>query len=122
MTVSPQRTKILSVLTLIAAMAISAMAQNPYNVSGRQVRDLITRIDTETNTFRADAQRSIDRSIWNGTNREDSMDRLLNAFEAATNTLSNNFNGRRSAASDVQEVLNRAAAVDRLVRNNRFPS
>jgi len=122
MTVSPHRLKFASILALIAAMAMTAMAQNPYNVSGRQVRALIDRIESQTNTFRADAQRSIDRSIWNGTNREASMDNLLNSFETSTDQLSNNFNGRRSAASDVQEVLNRAAAVDRLMRNNRFPA
>ena len=122
MRVSPQKFKLVSILALIAAMAMTAMAQNPYRVADRQVRDLISRIESETNAFRADAQRSIDRSIWNGTNREASMDSLLNSFETSTDQLSNNFNGRRSAASDVQEVLNRAAAVDRLMRNNSFPA
>jgi len=122
MRVSPQKIKFVSILALIAAMAMTAMAQNPYRVADRQVRDLISRIESETNAFRADAQRSIDRSIWNGTNREASMDSLLNSFETSTDQLSNNFNGRRSAASDVQEVLNRAAAVDRLMRNNSFPA
>src|SRR4051812_17269542 len=98
MRVSPHRTKLLGILALIAALAMTAMAQNPYNVSGRQVRALIDRIATETSTFRTDAQRSIDRSIWNGTNREASMDSLLSSFETSTNQLSTNFNGRRSAA------------------------
>lgn len=122
MRVSSQKFKFASILAIIAAMAVTAMAQNAYNVSGRQVRALIDRIESQTNTFRADAERSIDRSIWNGTNREASMDSLLNSFETSTDQLSNNFNGRRSAASDVQEVLSRAAAVDRLMRNNSFPA
>lgn len=108
-------------LMLIIATAVAMSAQvMPYRVTDRQVRELINKIETETNHFRSDAQQDIDRSIWNGTRAEDSMDRLLNGFETATDRLRDNFNGRRSSASDVQEVLNRAAAVDRLMRNNNF--
>jgi hypothetical protein len=121
MMISHIQLKLLSILTLIAATAVAASAQvMPYRVADRQVRDLINRIETETNTFRADAQRDIDRSFWNGTNREDSMDRLLNNFDSSTNQLRNNFTGRRSSASDVQAVLNRAMRIDQLMRNNTF--
>jgi hypothetical protein len=113
--------KLISVFTLIAATVVAASAQVlPYRVSDRQVQNLINRIETESNTFRAEAQNSIDRSIWNGTNREASMESLLNSFETATDNLRDNFTSRRSSAADVQAVLNRAMAVDRLMRSNTF--
>ena len=121
MRISHIQLKLLSILTLIAATAVAASAQAlPYRVADRQVRDIINRIETETNTFRADAQRDIDRSFWNGTNREDSMDRLLNNFESSTNQLRNNFTGRRSSTTDVQQVLNRAMRIDQLMQANTF--
>jgi uncharacterized protein YcfJ len=115
--------RLIGISVLMTAMGIAAAAQvMPYRVTDRQVRDLIAQIERETNTFRSDASRAIDRSIWNGTRVEDSMDNRLKQFENATDRLRNNFNGRRSAASDVQEVLNRAADMDRLMTNNRFPA
>ena len=115
--------KLLAIFTLIAATAVAASAQVlPYRVSDRQVQNIINRIETESNTFRADAQTSIDRSIWNGTNREASMQSLLDSFETAADTLRGNFTGRRSSASDVQTVLNRAMAIDRLMSSNTFNS
>ena len=87
--------KLLAIFTLIAATAVAASAQVlPYRVSDRQVQNIINRIETESNTFRADAQTSIDRSIWNGTNREASMQSLLDSFETAADTLRGKLTGR----------------------------
>jgi hypothetical protein len=114
--------KLISIFALIVATAIATSAQNPYRVADRQVRDIIDRVQNETITFRADAQRDIDRSFWNGTNREDSMSRLLDNFTSATTLLNTNFAGRRSSANDVQAVLNRANSIDRLMSTNTFTS
>ncbi|MFL6375712.1 MAG: hypothetical protein ACJ73D_13675 [Pyrinomonadaceae bacterium] len=113
--------KLITLFTLIAATAVAASAQvMPYRVADRDVRMVINRIETESNTFRTDAQRDIDRNIWTSSNREESMSNLLDNFETAADQLRTNFTGRRSSASDVQMVLNRAMAVDRLMRNNTF--
>jgi hypothetical protein len=120
MRITKVKFKLLAITTLIAATAVAASAQIPYRVADRQVRDLINRIQNETTTFRMDAQRDIDRSFWNGTGREDSMSRMLDNFTSSTTQLNNNFTGRRSSSSDVQDVLNRANGIDRLMRNNAF--
>ena len=121
MRISHIQLKLISILTLIVATAVAASAQvMPYRVADRQVRDLINRIETESNTFRADAQRDIDRSFWNGTSRESSMQGLLDGFETAADTLRTNFTGRRSSTTDVQRVLNRAMRIDQLMRANAF--
>ena len=113
--------KLLASLALIVAAAVAASAQvTPYRVADRQVRDLINRIETESNTFRADAQTDIDRRFWNTTSRDNSMQGLLDGFETAADTLRTNFTDRRSSASDVQAVLNRAMRIDQLMRNNTF--
>jgi hypothetical protein len=116
------QTKLLTVLLAVVASTVGVSAQRVYNASDRDVRALFTRVESRTNTFKAEAERSLDRSVWNGTNREDSMNQVISNFETATDRLTTNFNSRRSTAADVQDVLNQAVLVDRLVRNNRLSS
>ena len=48
------------------------------------------------------------------------MQRLLDNFVTAADTLRTNFTGRRSSTNDVQTVLNRAMRIDQLMRGNAF--
>ncbi len=98
------------------------VGQNVYNVSDTQLRDLLTRIETTTNTLQRQIDRRLDRSPVDGTNREDSINAMIAKFETATDTLRSNFTSRRSTTADVQEVLNRAVGVNNFVRNNRLPT
>ncbi|HEV7700593.1 MAG TPA: hypothetical protein VGO43_10235 [Pyrinomonadaceae bacterium] len=108
-------------IVMVLAGAFTASAQpRVYTARDTDVRALFTRIETRTNSFKAAAERSLDRSVWNGTNREDSMNQVIANFETSTDRLTTNFNSRRSTAADVQDVLNKAVLVDRLVRNNRL--
>jgi hypothetical protein len=96
--------------------------QPAYRVADQDVRTVIQRLETTTNRFRNQMGRALDNSNISGTNREDSINAIVAAFEAATNRLRDNFNSRRSTAGDAQEVFNRGAMVDRFVRNNRLPT
>lgn len=105
---------------LMLSLSTSANAQiRAYQVSERQVQAVLDRIESRTNTFRAEIDRSLDRSTVDGTSREDSINTMIGNFETATDTLKNNFSSRRSTSSDVQEVLNRAGFVNRFMRNSR---
>src|SRR5215213_2482982 len=94
-------------LAVVFSMALSVAAQRqPYRVTDAQVQRVIVRIETRTDTFK----RQIDRfQSRNNSEFRDQLAAYVNDFETATDALSTNFTSRRSSASDVQEVLNRAA-------------
>lgn len=83
-----------------------------YTGTDAELRTLITNIEDKTNVFKRRLDNSLDRSVLDGTQAEDSMNSYLAAFEDATNRLKDGFNSRRSTAADATEVLNRARYVD----------
>lgn len=95
-------------------------AQNPYRVSDRQVRTLLDRIDTKSNSFKSSLDNALDRSRLNNTEAENRVNSYVSDFSNSTATLRNNFNGRRSVSRDVSEVLNRASYIDQFMRENRL--
>ncbi|MDQ3180622.1 MAG: hypothetical protein M3Q33_08885, partial [Acidobacteriota bacterium] len=97
--------------------AISVDAQTrPYRVSDRQVQNLLNRIENKTNAFKS----ALDQSRLNNTNREDNINEFVANFENSTDILRQNFQDRRSVSNDVQEVLNRAALIDRFMNRHRL--
>ena len=109
-------------LAVIFSTALSVSAQvRAYRVTDNQVKTVITRIETRTDTFRTQVDRIFDNNR-NRNNRAELIQELtsfVSDFENSTDTLSNNFTSRRSSADDVQEVLNRAAYIDSFLRTNR---
>ena len=87
-------------------------------VNDNQVELIIRSIERRSDTFRKSFDAALDRSRLDGTNREDNINDSVKAFEEATNDLRSRFNGRTAAATDVENVLNRASAIDRFMRNN----
>ncbi|HQZ95729.1 MAG TPA: hypothetical protein PLP21_05390 [Pyrinomonadaceae bacterium] len=94
--------------------------QNVYIGTDTQVRNLITQIANRTKNFKSQISRNLNNSNIDGTNREDSINTMVSNFESATNRLKNNFSSRRSTTNDVQEVLNRAVAINAFIANNRL--
>ena len=68
--------------------------------------------------FRRSFDAALDRSRLDGTYTEDSVNEYVKNFEEATNDLRSRFNGRTAVAADVDNVLNRAALIDRFMRTN----
>lgn len=108
-------------LTVSASLAVSVEAQNrPYRVSDRQVQSLLDRIESRTNTFRREIDRTLDNRPVDGTRREDSINEMVGEFETATDRLRDSFASRTSTSAEVEDVLNRAAGVNRLMLNARM--
>ncbi len=109
-------------LAVIFSTALSVSAQvRAYRVTDNQVKTVITRIETRTDTFRTQVDRIFDNNR-NRNNRAELIAQLntfVNDFENSTDDLSNNFTSRRSSTEDVQEVLNRATFIDSFLRTNR---
>ncbi|MGI8494523.1 MAG: hypothetical protein ACR2L1_04315 [Pyrinomonadaceae bacterium] len=78
------------------------------------------RIETGTDVFKNQLNRSLDRSSVNGTDTEDSINAYVANFEKATDNLKDRYNARQSAGADVQEVLNRAAYINSFMTQNRL--
>lgn len=94
----------------------------PYRVTDTQVRNLLTRIESNTDIFRNRLNNALDSSAINGSRREDEVVQNMSEFEQATDRLSRNFDARNVNTTDVQEVLSRASTIDSFMRSRRFPT
>ncbi len=92
----------------------------PYRVNDRQVQTLLTRIETNTDVYKRQMNASLDRSVLNNSDTEDALFGYITEFENATDGLKQNFDGRRSVGTDVQEVLTRAGYINQFMQRNRL--
>jgi hypothetical protein len=83
---------------------------------------MLRRIDIRTGQFRQSLVNALDQSRIDGTRQEDNINDLVRNFEVSVSTLRDRFRQRRDVASDVNEVLNQAAIIDRFMRRNRLAS
>lgn len=109
-----------SLIYLAATVGMSYAQQRGYWVNDRQVQTLLTRIETKTDTYKRQMNSALDRSAIDDTNWEDSVFDYITEFENSTDRLKQRFDSRESVGSDVSEVLNRAAYIDRFMRQNRL--
>ncbi len=92
----------------------------PYRVSDGNVQTLLTRLETRTAAYKREVNSALDRSVMNNTRSEDSIISYISDFETATDKLRQNFDSRRSASADVEDVLNRAYYIDGFMRDYRL--
>ena len=107
------------VIATILLMPIAAFAQIG-GVRERQVRNLLTRIETRTDSFQREVNVSLDRSPLNSTNREDRIAEFITEFENATDALKRQYDSNRNVNAEVEEVLNRATFINRFMTRNRL--
>lgn len=111
----------LSVFCFTAVGNLNAQqTRRPYTTTDSQIQTLLGRIQSRTDTFKSDFSRALDTSRMNNTDAEDAANNYVADFENATDSLKQNFNSRSSSRSDVEEVLNRAAVINRFVKTNRL--
>lgn len=110
---------IAAIITLAASFA-SASAQQPYRMTERELKSLLSRIDKGAETFRRSIDKSLDKSSFDGTKAEDNINRFIKDFVEATDTLKSRFNDKESASSSVEEVLRRAASIDNFMLRHRL--
>jgi uncharacterized protein YcfJ len=114
--------KLIIMALVIGLTGLSAGAQVQRRNFGRdqQARQLIRRIETQTDVFRNSVAAALDQSRINGTRREDNINQLVGDFENATNALRDRVNSRQAVTADVQNVLDQAALIDRFMRRTRI--
>ena len=111
----------LAVLLALASASVAVAAQQrPTRSSDQQVKDLLTRIDKRTDTFRSSFNRAIDRNPINGSREEDQINQSVKDFEQATDRLRDRVNDRESGTADVEEVLSHASLIDSFMARNQL--
>ncbi|MCP9495415.1 MAG: YMGG-like glycine zipper-containing protein [Pyrinomonadaceae bacterium MAG19_C2-C3] len=105
-------------LMLVTLMSGNAFAQRPYRISDAQVEANIRRLEQASDRYKQSLDAALDRSRFDDTQSEDNINQLVKDFEDATDQLRSNFDDRRTVASDVQEVFNRAVLIDAFMQNN----
>ncbi|MDI1241896.1 MAG: YMGG-like glycine zipper-containing protein [bacterium] len=103
---------------VLSGLAATSQAQRSVRVNDRQVENIIRNIERRSDNFRRSFDAALDRSRLDGTYAEDNVNEFVKSFEDATNDLRSRFNGRTALASDVDNVLNRAAMIDQFMRTN----
>lgn len=99
-------------LILLSAGTYSTQAQRQdYRGTYRSVRQLVIRIDNRTDVFRNAVNAQQQRRTYVRDARD--LVNLTRDLDAAVNQLRVRFDQRQSSAAQAQEVLNRAALVDR---------
>ncbi len=109
-----------SMFFAISMVAVPTNAQTIRGVSEYQVRTLLQRLETRTDTFRSTMDTRLDNSRMNNTRQEDRISDYIASFENATDNLRNNFNARRATDSDVTAVLTNGWYIDEFMRRNRL--
>jgi hypothetical protein len=88
-----------------------------YRINDRQVKDLLDRMERNAGQFRTSLDAALDKSLLNSTNAEDNINQFVKDFETAADRLEDRFNEKRSASSDVEEVLRRADFIDNFLKH-----
>ena len=118
-------TRLGRIVALAAAFALSSApvavaAQQPNRSSDQQVKDLLSRIDQRTDTFRSSFDRAIDRNPINGSRAEEQINQAVNDFEQATDRVRDRVNDHQSGIADVEEVFSRAWLIDSFMMRNQL--
>lgn len=90
----------------------------PYRVNDKEVDRVLSRIEKQSDKFRSSLDSALDKSRFDGTNREDDINAFVKNFYEATKTLRDHFNDHKSTSADVQSVLDRATEIDRFMTRN----
>ncbi|MEQ1761745.1 MAG: hypothetical protein ABL984_01235 [Pyrinomonadaceae bacterium] len=113
----------LSILAALFTMLLGvAGVQAQWNAQPNetQVRNLLARLETRTDTFRGQVDNRLDNSRYNNTRTEDNVMAYVDAFENATDELRRNFDGRRVSNADVTKVMNYGWYIDDFMRRNQL--
>jgi len=105
---------------LISTTAFVQAQSRPYRATDRQVLTTLTRIETNTDILKQQANNALRRAVLSGDDSEATFTDYLSGFENAVANLNQNFESRRSTVADVEDVMNRAAEINDFVQRNRL--
>jgi hypothetical protein len=98
---------------------VASDADLPYRLRDKDVEQLIHRVEQQADKFRGRLDSALDKSRFDGSKREDEINRYVKQFYKATEHLHDRFKDHKSVAADVQAVLDEAGHIDQFMR--RYP-
>ena len=118
------RLLVISFLCLCSVLFVTTTTKaqiegQPYRLSDKDVEKIIKRIEQQSDHFRSSLDSALDKSRFNGTNREDDINSFVKDFYQETKKLRDHFDSHKSSSPDVELVLQRAARIDNFTR--RYP-
>ena len=121
-------TRFFNKLTIAALAAGLVLSGFGFGTSGEvraqrrigdaRVASIIASIERRSDTFRRSFGAALDRSRLDGSYTEELVNQYIRDFEEATNNMRARFDNRSAVAADVDNLLNRAAQIDRFLRTN----
>ena len=114
------RITVVAAMVLLIGLAGNIRAQEPYRLSEREMKDLLSRIDKQSEIFRASLKRAMNHSRLDETKAEDRINDFIKGFTEATERLKHRYSDKRTASADVEEVLNRAARIDEFMTRHQL--
>ena len=105
--------------TAFAATVMSQVIGQPYRLSDKDVEKIIHRVEQQSDKFRSSLDAALDKSRFNGSNREDDINAFVKDFYKETKTLHDHFDHHKSTTPDVRSVIERAGRIDGFMR--RYP-
>jgi hypothetical protein len=116
---------VVSVLCVCSALLLTTTTNaqvvgQPYRINDKEVEKILRRIEQQSDRFRSSLDSALDKSRFNGTRREDDINSFIKDFYEQTKRLRHQFDSHKSAAPDVQAVLERAVRIDEFMSRNRL--
>lgn len=116
---------LLCLLTATLASVATAQGTGPQGkfYTKAEVEAVIKRVEERSDAFRKVVDRTLDRSVLNGTNREDNINEQVKELENAIDKLRGDFdraNTWQETREQVLRVLREADEVNAIVRRGRW--
>jgi len=113
-------TRLALIVALIALFVSPALAQDRArgrNINKREVERIIKRLENNTDAFKKAVDRQLDRSVLDGTSREDRINDRVDDLEDATDRLRGRFDQSDNwieTRGDVENVVRAADVINGL--------
>ena len=106
----------LIIVAIVLTVGVSN-AQVQQKISEPDLKDLLARIDADTDRFAKSADKALDKSGFNKSAREDELNAHLKRLKTATEALKNDHTAA-NAKSNFETVLHHGVAIENFLRRN----
>jgi hypothetical protein len=104
----------LTIAAIVLTVGVSN-AQVKQKISDQQLADLLVRIAASTDRFTKTADKALDKSGYDGSPREDQLNRILKRLQEATEALKNDHSGA-NAKGNFESVLHYGVGIENWFR------
>src|SRR6267154_1328496 len=105
----------LAMVFVLAGFNLVVVAQRPTRGTIQQVRQRLNGLDTDFARFNGNLNVALNNRS-SRTSRQDNIDRYVRDFQQASTQFRNRLDSNRADASDAQNLLQRAADIDRFMQ------